>query len=426
MFREGHDKLGAEVVLTGPDGVRRDPVRMTKHGDVPDRYDAWVTPDAAGRLDLRDPGLVGPGRHLAARGRAQDPGRRRRRPDVHRGPAAARARAVHRATPRPPTRACSRARSRRPATSAARPRPGWPCSQDPGLVDVLHREPAARAHHRRGSLPGVRRPPARAVRQLVRVLPALRGRHRGQEGQGHQRQLPDRGQAPRRRGRDGLRRHLPAADPPDRRGQPQGPQQHPRPRPRRHRVTVGDRVEGRRPRRDPPRPRHARGLRRVRRARQRPRPRGRARPRAAGRARPPVGDEPPAVLHHPGRRDHRLRREPAEEVPGHLPDELRQRPGRDLSRGAAGRQALDGARRPGLPGRQPAHQAGRVLGVAAQGDPAHRPRRDLPVRGVHPAADDARPGRRRLPPVLHVLHLAHRQVGARGLPPRGVPRVRPH
>ena len=24
VFREGHDKLGAEVVLTGPDGVRRD------------------------------------------------------------------------------------------------------------------------------------------------------------------------------------------------------------------------------------------------------------------------------------------------------------------------------------------------------------------------------------------------------------------
>jgi starch synthase (maltosyl-transferring) len=48
VFREGHDKLGAEVVLTGPDGVRRDPVRMRKDGDVPDRYDAWVTPDATG------------------------------------------------------------------------------------------------------------------------------------------------------------------------------------------------------------------------------------------------------------------------------------------------------------------------------------------------------------------------------------------
>ena len=60
--------------------------------------------------------------------------------------------------------------------------------------------------------------------------------------QGHQRQLPHRRQAPRRRRRDGLRRDLPAADPPDRRGQPQGPEQHPDPGPRRHRLAVGDRV----------------------------------------------------------------------------------------------------------------------------------------------------------------------------------------
>ncbi|WP_182523792.1 alpha-1,4-glucan--maltose-1-phosphate maltosyltransferase [Nocardioides dongkuii] len=48
VFREGHDKLGAEVVLTDPSGTRRDPVRMTKHAEVPDRYDAWVTPDVVG------------------------------------------------------------------------------------------------------------------------------------------------------------------------------------------------------------------------------------------------------------------------------------------------------------------------------------------------------------------------------------------
>ena len=48
VFREGHDKLGAEVILTGPDGRRRAPVRMTKHATVPDHYEAWVTPDAGG------------------------------------------------------------------------------------------------------------------------------------------------------------------------------------------------------------------------------------------------------------------------------------------------------------------------------------------------------------------------------------------
>ncbi|WP_372735395.1 alpha-1,4-glucan--maltose-1-phosphate maltosyltransferase [Nocardioides sp.] len=48
VFREGHDQLGAEVVLTDPSGVRREPVRMTKHGDQPDRYLASVTPDRPG------------------------------------------------------------------------------------------------------------------------------------------------------------------------------------------------------------------------------------------------------------------------------------------------------------------------------------------------------------------------------------------
>ncbi|VXB22872.1 Alpha-1,4-glucan:maltose-1-phosphate maltosyltransferase 1 [Nocardioides sp. AX2bis] len=48
VFREGHDSLAAEVVLTGPDGVRRAPVRMVKLADPPDRYEAWVTPDQEG------------------------------------------------------------------------------------------------------------------------------------------------------------------------------------------------------------------------------------------------------------------------------------------------------------------------------------------------------------------------------------------
>jgi starch synthase (maltosyl-transferring) len=48
VFREGHDQLGADVVLTGPDGVRRPPVRMVKHPTTPDQYSVWVTPDAEG------------------------------------------------------------------------------------------------------------------------------------------------------------------------------------------------------------------------------------------------------------------------------------------------------------------------------------------------------------------------------------------
>ena len=47
VFREGHDRLGAEVVLIDPDGDRRDPVRMSEAGEQ-DRYVAWVTPDRPG------------------------------------------------------------------------------------------------------------------------------------------------------------------------------------------------------------------------------------------------------------------------------------------------------------------------------------------------------------------------------------------
>lgn len=52
VFREGHDRLGAEVVLVGPDGKRRPPVRMATRPAVDrhtvDRYEAWVTADVEG------------------------------------------------------------------------------------------------------------------------------------------------------------------------------------------------------------------------------------------------------------------------------------------------------------------------------------------------------------------------------------------
>src|SRR5690349_16642607 len=48
VFREGHDKLGAEVVAVGPDGRRRPPVRMHPDGEVPDRYAAELVPDQPG------------------------------------------------------------------------------------------------------------------------------------------------------------------------------------------------------------------------------------------------------------------------------------------------------------------------------------------------------------------------------------------
>jgi starch synthase (maltosyl-transferring) len=47
-FREGHDAMNADVVLTGPDGAARPPVRMTKDPDEPDLWHAIVTPDEVG------------------------------------------------------------------------------------------------------------------------------------------------------------------------------------------------------------------------------------------------------------------------------------------------------------------------------------------------------------------------------------------
>ena len=91
---------------------------------------------------------------------------------------------------------------------------------------------------------------------------------------------------------------------------------------------------------------------------------GGAGPGAAVRAGPPVGQGPSGVVHRAARRHDRLRGEPAEEVPGHLSAELRQRPGRALRRGAAGGAVLDRPRRQDLPGRQPAHQAAELLGLA--------------------------------------------------------------
>ena len=48
IFREGHDELNADVVATGPDGVRRPPVRMAKDAVEPDLWHAAFTPDAVG------------------------------------------------------------------------------------------------------------------------------------------------------------------------------------------------------------------------------------------------------------------------------------------------------------------------------------------------------------------------------------------
>ena len=137
------------------------------------------------------------------------------------------------------------------------------------------------------------------------------------------------------------------------------------------------------------------------------------RPRLPVHARPPVGHRAPGVVRPPARRHDPVRREPAQEVPGHLPARLRERRLAGPVDGAGRRHpVLDRRRRHDLPRRQPAHQGVRLLGVDDRHDPQRAPRGDLPGRGVHPAAGDGAAGQDRVQPVVHVLHVAPVVVGA--------------
>ena len=102
-----------------------------------------------------------------------------------------------------------------------------------------------------GDVLGGRRPRPRPLRLVVRALPALVGRLRRRP----------RAAAALRRAR--LRRPLPAADPPDRTHEPQGPEQHGEGEERGRRQPVGDRLRGRRARRDRPVARHREGAARA-------------------------------------------------------------------------------------------------------------------------------------------------------------------
>src|SRR5690348_18253924 len=60
VFREGHDALNADVVLTGPDGSDRAPVRMTKDPEEPDLWHAVVAADRVGSWSFRVEGWGDP------------------------------------------------------------------------------------------------------------------------------------------------------------------------------------------------------------------------------------------------------------------------------------------------------------------------------------------------------------------------------
>ena len=107
----------------------------------------------------------------------------------------------------------------------------------------------------------------------------------------------------------------------------------------------------------------------------RPRHRGRARPGVPGVARPPVADRASRLVPAPRRRHGEVRGEPPEALRGHRQLRLRvRRLAVAVGRARGRRRLLDRSRHQGVPRRQPAHQAARVLGGAAQRDPARRTR----------------------------------------------------
>ena len=205
----------------------------------------------------------------------------------------------------------------------------------PEVTELLRTVSAARIANPRRTIRRLGGSPTGPFQRLVRDVSALHGRV-DQEGQAQARHLRHRRESVAAHRQHGLRRGLPAADPSDRQGAPQGPQQHGDRGARRCRIAVGDRQRRRRPRRRASELGHHRRLRRFRHRRTGSGHGGGAGSRAAVRARPPVGQAAPGMVHRAARRNHRLRREPAEEVSGHLPAELRQRARRGCTRKCCG------------------------------------------------------------------------------------------
>ena len=420
VFREGHDAVAANVVLD-PAGRRRGRplVRMAKFGQEPDRWLATVVPDREGLLDLPRRGVERPAGHLAARRRGEGRGRPGRRGTGQR-PRGGRpaARPGRRPRPTPSTGDAARRGRRRAARHlAGADRPDRPGAGRRRCSEYLHDHP---------------------VRELVTATPeyevwvdrprALYGswyeffpRSEGPVVGGHADHgtfASAAGPAAGRR-RDGLRRRLPAADPPDRHGQPQGPEQHPDAR--------------------TPTTSARRGRSAAPRAATTPSTRSWARWRTSRPSSPAPGSWAWRWRWTSRCRPRRTTRgwtshpewfttkpdgtiayaeNPPKKYQDIYPINFDNDPEGIYAECLRVIRVLDRGRGQDLPRRQPAHQAAELLALADLGGQEDRPRRAVPGRGVHPAGDDAPAGPHRVHPVLHVLHVADRARRARGLRPR--------
>ena len=321
VFREGHDAVAANVVLTDPAGRPGPWTPMRELAPGTDRWGADVTPDRGGRLELHRRGVERSGGHLAPPRRHQDPGGDRHRPRPGGGrasctsvppPAYRRRTAARRCSP-PSTRCATRTSRRRAALAAAlAPAVDEALARHPlrELVTASGRRRCSWSGSGRCTAPGTscsRAPRARSSRRASRRSAALSGR-------------PRNGCPPSPRWASTsstCRRSTPSA-----RRSARAPTT-PSPRPRRCRRALGDRLpEGGHDAVHP-------DLGTIEdfdafvRAGPRPWDGGRAGLRAPVLAGPPLGREAAGVVPPPRRRHDRLRGEPAEEVPGHLSDRLR-------------------------------------------------------------------------------------------------------
>ncbi len=285
-FREGHDSMGVTAILSRPDGSVHERVRLTPEPTGLDTWVGQVRPDAMGDWSFT----------LEAWGSPWDTW-------------------VHRATIKIPADVdvdleftegsllLERAAAALPAdatsdrallTAAAStliatdlPIPvRLAAGTDPAVADLLYRHPMREGVTRSGPWP-LRVQRRRAlVGAWYEFFPRSEGATLDPPRSGTFQTATARLDAVAEMGFDVV--YLPPVHP-DRAGQPQGAQQHPHSRSRRSRIAVGHRSRRGRARRNPPRPRDDRGLRRLRRTHARTGHGDRHRPRAAGGAGPPVG-----------------------------------------------------------------------------------------------------------------------------------------
>ena len=241
VFRDGHDKLRAVAVYRA-DGERkwREAELHPLDADINGvRWGGSFVVDRARPLGVLDRGLDRRLRDLARRAAAQArsrPARPLGRAERGRRAPAGRGRAGEGRRPQADRPRAPRAR---PTPRSSRP-PSTTRRSGPSSTRRRAQRRAPRRHAARAAADARGRPRPRALRLLVRGVPALVGRDRGRRGAAAQ----------ARRAR--LRRALHDADPSDRAHEPQGPQQRAHRRPRRSRVAVRGRGRRRRSRRGRP------------------------------------------------------------------------------------------------------------------------------------------------------------------------------